>query len=107
MSLESSLKADFIRKIRETFPDAIVLKNDANYLQGVPDILVLIGPRWVALEYKRHPTSAQQANQGYYVTLMNEMSYAAFVWPGNERDILDELQRAFKPRRAARISRTQ
>ena len=107
MSLESSLKADFIRKIRETFPDAIVLKNDANYLQGVPDILVLIGPRWVALEYKRHPTSAQQANQGYYVTLMNEMSYAAFVYPENEEEVLLALEQALSPRRRARVPQPQ
>ena len=107
MSRESGFQASFIRHLRELFPDAIILKNDANYLQGVPDILVLIGPRWCAFECKMRPTSPQEANQGYYVTLMNEMSFATFVWPGNEKDILDELQRAFKPRRAARVSQPQ
>lgn len=106
MRRESAFQASFINHLRELFPDAIILKNDANYLQGVPDILVLIGSRWAAFECKMQPTSSQEANQGYYVTLMNEMSFAAFVWPGNEKDILDELQRAFQPRRAARVSRT-
>jgi hypothetical protein len=89
------------------FPGCIVLKNDANYLQGVPDILMLWANNWAAFEVKISQTASHQANQGYYVNLMNEMSFAAFVWPGNESDVLNDLQLAFQSGRAARLPQRQ
>lgn len=77
------------------FPDCIVLKNDANYLQGIPDILILFKNRWAALEIKASEGSKTQPNQEYYVDKMKEMSYAAFVHPANRELILEELDYLF------------
>jgi len=104
---ETMFQARVIRKIRKMFPECIILKNDPNYLQGVPDILILWGNRWAALEVKTGPMSEQQVNQDYYVSKMNEMSFAAFIWPGNEKEILDELQFALRAYRSARLSQRQ
>lgn len=85
-----------INKLKECFPGCIVLKTDSGYLQGVPDLLVMYGRNWAALEVKASSSAKRQPNQAYYIRKMNDMSYAAFVSPENEREVLDELQLALR-----------
>lgn len=91
---ESKFQSDLIKDIKKLFPDCIVLKNDANYLQGVPDLLILNGDRWATLECKKTAGSSHQPNQDYYVMKMNDMSYSSFVYPENKQEVLNELQQA-------------
>lgn len=93
---ENKFQTRVIGKIQRMFPEAVILKNDPNYLQGVPDILILYGNRWAALECKRNRNAIHQPNQDYYVDILNGMSFAAFIYPENEEDVLDGLQRAFE-----------
>lgn len=99
---EATYQGKLIKKIKEMLPGCVVLKNDPAYLQGVPDLLVMYGERWGALEVKTSETAHRQPNQDYYVEKMNNMSYASFIYPENERQVLDELQRALH--RGARVS---
>lgn len=92
---ENAYQAKLITKISEMFPGSIILKNDANYRQGIPDLLVLFNDRWAALEVKRSSKANIQPNQKYYVSKMNEMSFSSFIYPENESEVLDALQRAF------------
>ena len=103
--LESEFQAQLITKLRSLFEDCIILKNDPTYLQGVPDLLILFRNKWAALETKRSSRSTRRPNQQYYIVLMNEMSYAAFVCPENEEDVLDDLQQTFRPARSTRFSK--
>lgn len=96
MAKESMFQANLIRDLKSIFPGCMVLKNDPNYIQGVPDLLVLYNDRWAALECKRSANASHRPNQEYYISKMDEMSFAAFVYPENREDILDELQRAFE-----------
>jgi len=96
---ESAFQAALIKDLRNLFPGCIILKNDPNYLQGFPDLLILFGTRWAALECKQSSRSRNQTNQNYYVELADKMSYASFVHPSNRERILDELQQALRPRR--------
>lgn len=93
---ESAFQANLIRRIKTILPDCIVLKNDPNYIQGMPDLLILENDRWAALEVKISSTATHQPNQNYYVDKMNRMSYAAFICPENEEEILYELQQALR-----------
>lgn len=104
---ESAFQAQFIRSLRLRYPGAIVLKNDPNYLQGIPDVLMLLHDNWAAFEIKTYKDARTQPNQEYYVNLMDGMSFAAFVYPENAQDVLDALQRAFSSRRPARLSERQ
>jgi hypothetical protein len=78
------------------FPGCFILKNDPGYLQGIPDFLILYGNRWAMLEVKAKANAAIQPNQAYYVDLLDRMSFASFIDPSNEEEVLDALARAFK-----------
>lgn len=93
--LESNFQASLIRELKKLFPGCIVLKNDADYLQGIPDLLVLHGKYWASLECKKNSGARRQPNQEYYVELMDDMSFSRFIYPENKEEVLDELQQAF------------
>lgn len=97
--LESRFQADLIKDINAEFPGCVILINDANYLQGIPDLLILHGPYWAMLEAKAHENAPRQPNQEYYVDMLDDMSYAAFVYPENRQDILNDLRKTFRTRR--------
>lgn len=97
--LESKFQSNLIKKLKIMFAGCIVMKTDPNYIQGIPDILILYKGMWAALENKKSATASQRPNQKYYVELMNKMSFSRFIYPENEEEILDELQRAFKTKR--------
>lgn len=103
MPLESKFKSDLIAEIERLYPGAIVLKTDANQIQGIPDQLILYGDRWAAFEAKRSEHAPHQRNQDYYVGLFNKMSYATFVYPQNKEVFLYELQQALRPGRRTRF----
>ena len=94
--LESKFQSQLIRKIKNEFPGCMVLKNDPTYLQGVTDLTVFCGNKWAALEVKKSKNASHRPNQNYYVDKMNRMSYATFVYPENEKEVLAELHKKFK-----------
>lgn len=102
--LESKFQAELVQELKVLFNGCIILKNDANYLQGFPDLLILFNRHWAALEVKASLEARRQPNQEYYVERLEEMSFAAFICPENKDLILDELQQAFGTRRKARLS---
>lgn len=93
---ESKFQHGLITKLKDSFPGCMVLKNDPNYIQGIPDLLVLYGEKWAALECKKDEKANHQPNQDYYVDQLNGMSYARFVCPENEEEVLRELQSTFR-----------
>lgn len=101
---ERDYQARLIRILKRELPGIIILKNDPNYRQGVPDLLLLYKNKWAALEVKVSSTSQVRPNQKYYVDLMREMSFASFIYPENEDEVLNALQRTFRTARNARVS---
>ena len=105
--LENEFQSELIKEIKATFPDCIILKNDSSYKQGIPDLLILNGKRWAALECKKDKDAHHRPNQDYYISKMNKMSYARFIYPENKEDILDELWRTLEPTGNARHIRSE
>ena len=95
--LERDFQKNLIRELKQLFPGCVIMKNDANYIQGIPDLVILYGKKWAALELKKSKGASHRPNQEYYVEKFNEMSYSAFVYPENKEEILDELQQALQP----------
>lgn len=93
---ESEFQRKVKKKIKDRFPDSIILKNDPNFVQGIPDLLVLWNDHWAALECKTSDKASHRPNQQYYVDKMNEMSFASFIYPENCGEVLDALEQSFK-----------
>lgn len=89
--LESKFQSALIDELEERYPGAIVLKNDPTYIQGIPDLTIFFGQKWATLECKRSAHAPVRPNQRYYVEMMNDMSFSAFIFPENKEDILYEL----------------
>lgn len=94
--LENKFQSKLIKEIKDRFPGCIVMKNDSSYIQGIPDLLVLFRNKWAALEVKKSNTASHRPNQDYYVDKMNDMSYAAFIYPENKEEVLNGMARSFE-----------
>ena len=94
--IESKFQADLIKDNKRLLPGCYVLKNDPDYIQGFPDLLILYKNRWAALECKRAKNASHRPNQDYYIGELGRMSYASFIFPENRQEVLDELQRALE-----------
>lgn len=96
---ESTFKTKLIREIKKIFPGAMVFHLDPTECQGIPDLLILYENKWAALEGKENAKASHRPNQDRYVSKMNDMSFASFIYPENKEEVLNELQRTFKSRR--------
>lgn len=92
---ESQFQKNLINEIKEKFPGAMVLKNDPNYIQGIPDLTVFYKNKWATLECKKEEKANHQPNQDYYVDKMNDMSFSRVIYPENKEEVLDELENHF------------
>jgi hypothetical protein len=108
---ENSFQSDLIKELKELFPGCVVMKLDASYIQGIPDLLVLYKNKWAVLECKRSEKDFRKSlkrnpNQMYYVNLLDEMSFASFIFPEIKEEVLYDLERAFKIKRHSRSTKS-
>ena len=101
---ERDFQRDTVKKIKAMFPGCIVQKTNAGQKKGIPDILILYKDKWAALEFKKSAKSRFRNNQEYNVAVMDKMSFCRVIYPENEKEVLDDLQQALRPRRSTRIS---
>lgn len=99
MKLESEFQKKLIKELKIIFEGCVILKNDAQLKQGIPDLLILFKDKWAALEVKRNRGASHRPNQDYYVDKMNAMSFSRFIYPENKEEVINELQEAFSSRR--------
>lgn len=104
---ESEFQKEVIDEIQELLPNAIIMKNDPNYIQGIPDLTILSGDKWATLEIKKSKNATHQPNQDFYVETMNNMSFSAFIFPENKKEVLDALAQSLKPKRRTRIPKSK
>lgn len=93
---ENVFQAKLIKELKAEFPGCIIMKNDSTYIQGIPDLVILYGDKWAALEVKRSRNASRRPNQEYYVDMMNQMSYAAFIYPENKEEVMDDLRESLQ-----------
>lgn len=93
--LEREFQSKLIKELKTKFEGCMVIKQDPDYIQGIPDLLVLHKDKWAALEVKRSSDAKHQPNQDHYVDKMDEMSFSRFIYPENKEKVLHELQQVF------------
>lgn len=93
--LENKFQADLKKEIKATFDGCIVMKADANEIQGIPDLLILHKDKWASLECKKDKKASKRPNQDYYVNKMNSMAFSRFISPENKEEVLNELKDYF------------
>lgn len=89
--LENRFKTNLVKELNAMFPGCIITHLDPNEIQGIPDLLILYKNKWAVLEGKKNARASARPNQPYYVDLMNDMSFAAFIYPENKDEVLDAL----------------
>ncbi len=96
---ENDYQAGLIKRIEARFPGCLILKNDEQYIQGIPDLTVIWGLYCALLEVKRSAleVDAPQPNQYFYLNKVTELGgFGAYIYPEVEEGVLDALQRAFE-----------
>lgn len=88
---EREYQAWLIKRLKKKFIGCEVLKNDSGYIQGIPDLTILYQDKWAMLEVKTSEDSIVRPNQAYYIEKMNRMSFAAFIYPENQEEVLSAL----------------
>lgn len=94
--LESQFQSRLKKEIKDKFEGCYVLKTDPTDYQGIPDLLILYKNKWAALEVKKSKDATHRPNQDIRVEQMNGMSYAAFVYPENKEEVLNDLEKLFE-----------
>lgn len=103
---ENRYQRKLIKKLEAMFPGCVIIKNDPGYRQGIPDLEIIWRENWAFLEVKDSESAPSQPNQDYYIEKLNEMSFAAYIYPENEMEVLSALQQAFGPPRRTRVSKS-
>ena len=81
-------------RIYNMLPGCYILK--LNQKQGLPDLLILYGESWGMLEIKRNDRAHRQPNQARYISIFNAMSFASFISPEDEEEVLYALSLSLK-----------
>lgn len=99
--LERDFQKKLVKKLESQYPEAIIFKNETK--QGFPDLTILYEDRWALLECKRETDASHRPNQDYWVNRANKMSFASFIYPENEGEVLNALEQALRSDRKARV----
>jgi len=91
---ENEYQQHIIKRIKRLLPGAMVLKNDANYIQGIPDLTVLYKNTYALLEVKTSADAKERPNQRHYIE--QAQGFSAFIYPENEEEVLLALSRALQ-----------
>lgn len=94
--LENRFKTKLVNELNEMFPGCIILHMNPNEIQGISDLLILYKDKWAALEGKKSADEPARPNQPYYVDKLDHMSFAAFIYPENKDEVLDDLYLHFR-----------
>jgi len=98
---ENEYQQQLVQTIYDRLPgkpleDIIVIINDPNYIQGIPDLSVFYRPTglWAMLEVKTSAKAKERPNQRWYIENWGQTVFTAFIYPENEEEVLLALQSA-------------
>ena len=92
---ESEYQSKLKEKLLDRFPGAYIFKTDPSQKRGAPDLIILYSDTWAALEVKRNSRAKHRPLQDRRIEELNRMGFAAIIFPENESEVLNEMERAF------------
>lgn len=110
--LEAEYKPELMERIVTRFTRFGPVRfnhNDPNMpgQQGIPDLTVYVGPLWFLLETKRSEKSKKRPNQDWWIEHWNATTFCAVIFPENEEEVLNAMERSLEARGQACLSRGQ
>ena len=92
---ENTFQRKVIQRLKVEFPECVVMKQDAGYKQGIPDLVIFFHDKYAMLECKKSESASHRPQQDYYISKFNEWAYASFVYPENVDQVFGELKEVF------------
>lgn len=98
---ERQYQAKLVKVLLKLIPGCEVIVTDGNYIQGIPDLLILApNGKWAVLEVKKSENAKLQPNQEWYVNAWGQKAaFGSFIYPENEKEVLFALQQSLESRR--------
>lgn len=92
---ENRYQRHIVERLHMTFDRPLILKNDANLIQGIMDLTVVTHSFIFFLEVKASEMAPFQPNQEYYLNRVQEMGHNSWVvYPENEEEVWREIYAA-------------
>lgn len=110
--LERDYKSQMLKRLEKRFSRYGPVRwqhNDptANNSQGIPDCTIFIGPFWMFLEVKRSEKSKKRPNQDWWIDHWSRVTFCAVIFPENEEEVFNAMERSLEASGAARLPRRQ
>ena len=72
-----------------------IIKMNPLQCQGASDLIILVGDKNARVEVKASKDSSHRPNQDLYIDMYKQQTYASFVYPENEEQVISELHAHF------------
>jgi hypothetical protein len=93
-------EADYQSYLKNTImlniPGTEVIKRNPFNDQGAPDLLILYNDKYATLEVKKSKNAPHRPNQDDRVNEYSNKAFGAFIYPENEREVINKLKKYFK-----------
>lgn len=93
MVKEVDFQSKFISKLRKLGCKCYKQQMNATTRAGTPDYIVLVGPVWIMLEFKRSKNAPKRPGQQQNIDWANEVSFGYFCYPENADEVYNEIKR--------------
>lgn len=97
---KAGYKAQLIPRIIQRFGAhrTRVTHNDPNLpgQQGIPDLTVYVGDRYMLLEVKASEKSSKRPNQEWWLEKWSAQTFTSLIYPENEEEVLDAMELALR-----------
>ena len=93
MPLEKDFQSKFLTRLRKLGCKCYKQQMNATTRAGTPDAIVLAGPVWIFLEFKKAKNSPKRPGQQRNIDYANEVSFGWFVYPENADEIYNQIKR--------------
>lgn len=99
--LERDFQKGLIKTLEKLFPGCVILKNDAKYKDGIPDLSIFYKSKYAFLEVKKSydeclKSMKNKPKQKYFIDKFSKWAFGSYIYPENVEYVLDQLKEVFK-----------